>query len=512
MAQARQLLESAKETLGKLSRTQRFVLVGVTGLIFLSLLLVALFSSRGTEYDILWSDLSPQDAGAIVKELEKEGVPYKLEAGGTVIKVPKDSVYRLRLTFASMGLPASGVVGFESISANQLWSTDFERQVQYTRALQGEIVRTIKSMDPVEDARVHIVLPEPSVFVTQQKPATAAVMLKLRPMEELTKAQVKAIVNLVSSSVQGLSPENVTVVDSTGRLLSQDISGGGLEEGFSSLDSLEVTYQFERNLEKRLTNLLNPILGPGNVVCQVRAELNLDLVKRETVTYAQDPILRSTQEIQETFEGSGTPSGGPAGGLDVPSYVTPSSEESRYQRTETINNYEVSEVREATTVAPGTVKRLSVAVVLNRAEMDEDFRESIVQTVRMALGLDDARQDQISVINMPFSPGPFEEETAPAPVPIWQRRYFIYGAAVAAALLAGTIVLLLLRRRRLAKGKEMGVEEGLVPEAAPVEAAPAATPEMMALQRAREGVERLARTNPELVARMLRTWLVEDER
>ncbi len=512
MAQARRLLESVKEVLGKLSRIQRIVLVGVTALIFLSLLLVAIFGSRGTEYDILWSDLSSQDAGAIVKELEKEGVPYKLEAGGRVIKVPKDSVYRLRLTFASMGLPASGVVGFESISVNQLWSTDFERQVQYTRALQGEIVRTIKSMDPVEDARVHIVLPEPSVFVTQQKPATAAVMLKLRPMEELTKAQVKAIVKLVSSSVRGLSPENVTVVDSTGRLLSQDISGGALEEGFSSLDSLEITYQFERTLEKRLTNLLNPILGPGNVVCQVRAELNLDLVKRETVTYSQDqqPVLRSTQEVHETFQGSGTPSGGPAGGLDVPSYVTPGTQESQYQRTETIHNYEVSEVREATTVAPGTVKRLSVAVVLNKAEMDEDFRDSIVQTVTMALGLDPARQDQISVINMPFSSGPFEE--APAPVPIWQRTYVIYGAAVAAALVAGTVILLLLRRRRLAREKELEAEEVVAPETLPTEAAPAATPEMMALQRAREGVERLARTNPELVARILRTWLVEDER
>lgn len=503
-------MESVKEISGKLSRVQRMVLVGVTALIFLSLLLVAIFGSRGTEYDILWSDLSPQDAGAIVKELEKEGVPYKLEAGGKVIKVPKDSVYRLRLTFASMGLPASGVVGFESISSNQLWSTDFERQVQYTRALQGEIVRTIKSMDPVEDARVHIVLPEPSVFVTQQKPATAAVLLKLRPMEELTKAQVKAIVNLVSSSVRGLSPENVTVVDSTGRLLSQDISGGTLEEGFSSLDSLEITYEFERNLEKRLTNLLNPILGPGNVVCQVRAELNLDLVKRETVTYSQDPILRSTQEIRETFQGSGTPSGGPAGGLDVPSYVTPSAQESQYERTETIHNYEVSEVKEATTVAPGTVKRLSVAVVLNKAEMDEDFRDSIVQTVTMALGLDPARQDQISVINMPFSPSPFEQ--APAPVPVWQREYVIYGAAAAAAVVAGTVILLLLRRRRLAREKEVEGEEAITPGAAPTEAAPGATPEMMALQRAREGVERLARTNPELVARILRTWLAEDER
>lgn len=511
MAQARRLLESIREISGKLSRVQRMVIVGVTALIFISLLLVAIFGSRGTEYDVLWSDLSPQDAGAIVKELEKEGVPYKLEAGGRVIKVPKDSVYRLRLTFASMGLPSSGVVGFESISANQLWSTDFERQVQYTRALQGEIVRTIKSMDPVEDARVHIVLPEPSVFVTQQKPATAAVLLKLRPMEELTKAQVKAIIKLVSSSVRGLSPENVTVVDSTGRLLSQDISEGALEEGFSSLDSLEITYQFERNLEKRLTNLLGPILGPGNVVCQVRAELNLDLVKRETVTYSREPILRSTQEIRETFQGTGTPAGGPAGGLDVPSYVTPGAQESQYERTEIIHNYEVSEVKEATTIAPGTVKRLSVAVVVNRAEMDEDFRNSIIQTVTTALGLDPAKQDQISVINMPFNPSPFEQ--APAPVPVWQRReYVMYGAAVAAALVVGTVILLLLRRRRLAREKEEEGEEAVAHVGAPTEAAPGATPEMMALQRAREGVERLARTNPELVARILRTWLAEDER
>ncbi len=510
------LTKGVTDTWAKLGKAQRIIVVSAIALAVVLSSIMYVVGNRGAGYETLWSGLDTADAGAIVAELDRQSIPYKLEDGGTTIRVPAESVHRTRLSLAASGLPSSGIVGFESISGNSIWATDFERRVQYVRALSGELTRTVKSIAGVLEARVHIVLPEDTVFAADRTPATAAVLLKLRPMQELNASAVRGIMNLVASSVEGLSPDDVTVLDSSGRLLSQEYANENTLGGATTA-AYELTSSVERDLEKRLISMLSPVLGPGNVVCQVRANLNLDQSRTTEDAYITDPenpqgILRSTQQVTETYTGTGTPAGGTAGGLDVPTYASGTAGESSYQRTETTQNYEVTRRTTETMVNPGTVKNLSVAVMVNK-ELDEDQTAIISQSVSAALGLDPLRQDRISITGLLFDTSLIEElkgsETASAQ-PL--NRIYIYAAAVAAAIVIGTVVLMLVRRGR-SKSEPMP-ELAAVPAPFGEESSdePAFSPEVRSKQRMRDSVEKLARTNPESVATLVKTWLLEDER
>ena len=497
-----------KQTWSGLNKTQQRVVVLGGAVALVILIAVVMYSTRGPAYEILWSNLDPADAGTIVSELEKQNVPYELTDGGRTIRVPSDRVHRVRLSLATMGLPSSGIVGFEAVGSTGIWSTDFERRVQYIRALSGELTRTIKALSGIEDARVHIALPEDTVFVSQRQQPTASVLVKTRPGLELTADSVRGIVNLVSRAVEGLTPENVTVVDASGKLLSRDVAYGKGEDDLSMSSVLELTFATERELENRLLGLLAPVLGPGNVVCQVRAELNMDQIKITDTTYESEPpgVLRSSQETSEMYQGTGTPPGGQAGALDVPSYSFAGQGESQYQRTEVLRNYEVNERVTETLITPGTIEKLSVAVVVNK-NLNEAERDLITETVTAALGLDPSRQDQISVTGMVFDTTLaqiFDETPATEGFP----RIYIYAIAVAAALVVGTVILIIARRRREAEMAGVLEEE----PALALESAPAISPELIARQRSRENVERLARTNPQLVATLIKSWLLEDEK
>lgn len=489
-----------------LNKTQKAMVVSGILLAFAVSLTMIVISSRGASYEVLWSNLDPLDGGAIVAELERQSVPYKLSGTGTIM-VPADQVHRTRLTLASQGLPASGVVGFESMSTKGVFATDFERRVQYVRALSGELARTIKSISGVEDARVHIVLPESSLFASQKQPATAAVLVKLRPMMELSVSSVSGVVNLVASSVEGLSPKEVTVIDSQGRLLSQDYDS--LFPGGESLQAsgalFDLTTRVERELEGRLVSLLSPVMGAGNVACQVRATLNTDQVKVTTTSYSTEPegILRSVQETREAYSGTGTPPGGSAGGLDVPTYTASGTGESNYTRSESIMNYEVDQETRETIVMPGSIKSLSVAVILNR-NLDEEERSVISETVSAALGLDPLRQDRISVTGILFDTSLAQRlDQVLAPDSEMPGRWYVYALAVGAALVLGTFIIFLLRRNRRVEEEPQGLP--------PLEQEVIISPEILARQRSRETVERMASSDPQSVASLVKFWLMEDE-
>ncbi|MBP8613401.1 MAG: flagellar M-ring protein FliF [Firmicutes bacterium] len=492
-----------------LKKPQRTVVILSGAVVLILLMILVITSAKGPDYETLWSNLDPTDAGQIVNELEKQGIPYKLTDGGRTIKVPAEQVYKTRLSLATIGLPSSGIVGFESMGSSGIWSTDFERQVQYVRALSGELTRTIKAITGIEDARVHIVLPDPSVFINENKTATAAVLVKTMPGYELSSSSVRGIVNLVSSSVEGLTPSNVTVVDASGKLLSQQSGYDYASNGELPPNSvLELTSNTERELEQRLLSLLTPVLGPGNVVCQVRAELNMDQVKITDTEYTSEPpgILRSSQETTEIYQGTGSVVGGAAGGLDVPSYVTPGEGETQYQHTDIVENFEVNQRTTETIVTPGAIKRLSVAVVVNK-NLEEDLKDSIVETVSAALGLDSSRQDQISVTGVFFDTTLADAiGNVLAPEEAFPRTY-IYAAVAGVVVVLGIAIFLMVRRR---KRKDEEVELP-IPDIF-VEDIPAIPPEALARQRSRENVERLAKTNPEVVATLIKSWLLEDER
>lgn len=502
-----QLTKGIRDTWSKLGKTPRLVVLSSVAVVFVASVLALISTARGNQYETLWSNLDLQDAGAIVSELEKQGIPYQLADGGRTVKVPAEEVHNTRLSLATQGLPSSGIVGFESIQGNSIWATDFERKVQYTRALSGELTRTVKSISGVRDARVHIVIPENTVFAALKTPATAAVLLDLVPGVELGSPTVRGIMNLVARSVEGLSPDDVTVMDTSGKLLSQDLRSDPFG-GEVSTAAFEMTSRVERELESRLMSTLTPVLGPGNVVCQVRAVLDLDQVRIVDDEYTSDPqgVLRSTQQVTESYQGTGTPVGGVAGGLDVPTYGTGGQGQSQYQRTETTTNYEVNRRTTETLVTPGTIKNLSVAVMVNK-ELDDDERSVIAEGVSAALGLDPLRQDRISVIGLPFDTSlvdAIQAGMAPATRPF--PRIYIYAIAVAAALILGTVILFLLRRRR-ARALETLPEPLLIAE----EEAPGLSPELLTRQQIREDIERMARVNPAGIAALLKTWLLEDE-
>lgn len=502
---------------------RRLILGGGLGaLVGLSILAAVL--SQGPRYAPVFSGLQARDASEIVQKLEAKKIPYRLADNGRAILVPEKDVYQVRLSLASEGLPRGGVVGFELMDQTKFGATEFDRRVNYQRALEGEITRTIMELTQVAEARVHIVLPEPSVFISQKKPATAAILLRLRPGAELVPDQVRGIVHLVSRSVEGLKPEDVTVVDDSGRILSNDLQLDGTNpNGVKTGNNLDLQQRFQRELEVGLQSLLEQVLGRGNVVTRVKAELNFDekTVEKNLFEPAPDQqkLLRSVQELQETFKGSGSPPGGSANST-VPVYPTGSNATSSdYQKTQSTRNYEVNETREKTVVAQGTLKRLSVAVVVNK-DLTPQEQESITKLVSSAIGLDQSRQDQITVTGMAFNNALLEALKAPSPaaaaptpwrLPKVSPVYMAAGAGVILLLLFLPLLVMARRRRRERKQREevaqllqdqlaaAAKEEGKPPEA--VESP---------RDRLREEIERLVKQNPEGVAQVVKAWLAEE--
>lgn len=415
------LLEVIKEW----SLARKLSLAGV-GLVSALLFAAIIMQSRVADYSLLFANLPGRDASMVVEWLKEHKVPYRLEDGGKDIMVPADKVYEARLELAGAGL-AEGGVGFEIFDRQSFGLTDFAQKVNYRRALQGELMRTISSLAPVETARVHLALPEKRLFRDQQKPATASVIVKLYSGRHLSESQLQGIVHLVAGSVEGLDAENVTVVDSTGKVLSK--SRGDELTGPMTPGMLEYQQAVERRLEERAQSMLDRALGAGNSMVRVTAELNFD--QRERVEQAVDPngaVVVSEQSNNErgaTETASGVP--GVASNLQATQptvTATPSS-----QSQETVN-YEMSRVTSKLIESVGTIKNLSVSVlVADKVEpgaegakpqatpRDTAELQEIEKMVRSALGLNDNRGDVLSVVSMPFETG-FADEPLPAPSPI----------------------------------------------------------------------------------------------
>ena len=482
-------------------------------------------SAKGPAYEVLFSNLKLKDSADIVTWLEGQKVPYKLGGSGETILVPKDQVYKVRLQLASQGLPKGGSVGFELLDQSKVTSTDFERRTNYLRALQGELARTITEIEGVEEARVHVALPEESVFITKSKPASAAVFVKLRPGVQLSKEQVSGIIHLVSKSVQDLSPENVVVVDYTGTVLQGKEVDQASSEATPST-ALQIKREFEKTLEDGIRSMLERVVGAGNVAVRVNAELNLD---KATVTRAmfspvvdQEGIARSIHQLQETFRGTGSVPGGPAGTpSNIPGFQgVGSPQQSEYTKNEITRNYEINEVREQVSVAPGTVKRLSVAVLLNK-ELDANQAKDVETLVSAAIGFDAARRDQVSVVGMPFDTSladmlKQQQETKQPAVGLAKLPKWALPAGAGSLGALAFLLLMLARRRKHAPQVQTPAEGVPLTEQVPVEVptgvkAEPPEPETES-EKLKKEIEELARTHPETVAQLLRGWLSEERR
>lgn len=478
-------------------------------------------------YAPLFTKLDQRDAAAVVEKLKEMKIPYRLADEGSTILVPKDKVYETRLTLAGAGVLKSQGLGFELFDQNKLGMTDFERHVNYQRALQEELRRTILSLDEVEDARVHLVLPQPSVFVQERQPPSASVVLKLKPFAQLEPAQVQGIMQLVAASVEGLKPENVHIIDTQGRVLSAGLAEGAqLPGGVEQQKQQELERAVERDLEQRITGLLTSILGPGQAVAMVNVELDFNQQEVTRREWGKQGALRSEQVKNE--QGTGSVAGGPTGDAnrEVPVYtgVTPGA--SNYNKSETTRNYELDEIQTRIVYAPGQIKRISTSVAVN-GPLDPPREEQIRQIVASAVGYQPARGDQITVLSLAFDDTlrrQAEAEMQAAEEAARRRQRIQLYAALAGAGL-GLILLLvfwLIRRRRAVPAVEGWPEVGVPAQALPVEGVePGEAMEEVAVseeERRREQERRakqerlreIVRQHPEDVAQLIKAWLSEE--
>ncbi|MDA8387927.1 MAG: flagellar basal-body MS-ring/collar protein FliF [Nitrospiraceae bacterium] len=376
------------------------------------------------DYELLYSNLTNQDAGLIMQKLDADKIPYKATAEG--LMVPADKVDLLRLKLAAQGLPQSGGVGFEIFDKNNLGTTNFVQRIDYKRALQGELARTIMAISGIELCRVQLVIPDNSDFVTgTQGKATASVLLKLVPGISLSRGQVQGIVHLVASSVEGLDPAHVSVVDSRGYILNapQD-PNTVLTDG-----QLDYERMVERQLEKRVAGILEPVVGPDNV--KVRVAADIDFTKVDKVEQLYDPnsqVARSEQTMDEKSTTS-APSGIPGTASNLPGKppVPQSSSTSMSEKKNDIVNYEIDKTTSHIENATGVVRRLSVVALVDGTyktvkgkttyipRSGQDLKQ-FADMVRQAVGFSAARGDQVKVVNMPFSTE-IQQELAAAPKP-----------------------------------------------------------------------------------------------
>ena len=499
MADLNETLRNLQERFSTLPLTQKLLILGVPA-VFFSLIVTVLIYSLQPDYAILYGDLSPEDMNAVLTELDKEGISYKVGRDGRSILVPEDKVRDVRLKLAAKGIPNKGVIGYELFDKSTIGLSEFQQRVNFKRAIEGELVRTILRFRNIEDARVHIALPEKSIFLREEKEPSASVFLKLKPGAEIRPEQVKAIRNLVAASVESLKPENVVVIDDRGRNLT-----AMLEEGEEvSARQLKIKREIEKDMERKIQTALEEALGYGNVKVRVSVELDFSKVQRKEEIY--DPDMTAVVSEQKKKERTtGVPVGGvPGAAANIPpgTGAVAGQTGTITERKETITNYEVSK-KEIVSVDPTLrIKRLSIGVIVNK-DLKGISEDSIRKIVSAAAGLDPKRGDTLSVVAIPFR----KPEVGPPPVPeipLWKKLLLpvLIGSVLTLLLLFG--LLRFLRRRPPAP----------VP-APPPEEVPAITGAEILRERAKElevvkTVVDVARKEPKKVAALIKTWLREE--
>ena len=501
---------------GNMGKKQRYIIMGSAALIFIAILSWSYWMGSRPDLVPLFTDMDVKDAGEVREKLKEMKITHEIGGNGTAILVPSKDVYRIRLDLASQGLPR-GSKGFEIFDQNKFGTTDFQNKVFLLQALQGELTKTIEQMAEVEKARVHIVLPEDSLYKKNEKLATASIMLKLRASSKLSREQIKGIVNLAAHSIQGLKSENVTVVDNYGNVLNDPADSTGLA-GAGTLTQIEMTKKVQDDLQKNIQSLLEQVLGPGKSAARVSVELNFDqrTVDRQTFEPVTDDkgIIRSSQELNENYRGNSQAPGGPPGTTsNIPGYVTNNNNsQSNYEKKEVTRNYEINETKEKVVATPGSIKRLSVAVLID-GEVSRAQQDSIAKTVSSAIGLNSARGDAISVESIPFSTEladknrkEEQEYQKQQSQSLWLK---IGLAAIAIFALIYFIRMFIARRRQQEDDIDLQMMEAAQSENTPHKSKELTQQEKEQIEQ-RELVEKFAKSKPEDVAQLIKTWLADE--
>ncbi|QGU11456.1 flagellar basal body M-ring protein FliF [Leclercia sp. J807] len=448
----------------------------VAGAAAIAIVVAMVLWAKQPDYRTLFSNLSDQDGGAIVTQLTQMNVPYRFADNGGALEVPADKVHELRLRLAQQGLPKGGAVGFELLDQEKFGISQFSEQVNYQRALEGELARTIETLGPLKSARVHLAMPKPTLFVREQKAPSASVTVNLQPGRALDEGQISAVVHLVSSAVAGLPPGNVTLVDQTGRLLTKSNTGD------RDLNDAQLKYatDVENRIQSRIEAILGPIVGTTNVHAQVTAQIDFSDKEQTEEQYrpngdAAQAVMRSRQ-VNENLQVGGPFPGGVPGALSnqpAPANTAPINAPAQNQqngqqanqqqtaaaansgpRTSSRNettNYEVDRTIRHTKMNTGDVQRLSVAVVVNYKTLPDgkplpltaEQMKQIENLTREAMGYSEKRGDTLNVVNSPFS----AVDDNSGELPFWKTQSFIAQMMDAGRWLLVVIVAWLLWRK-----------------------------------------------------------------
>lgn len=539
------------QRLSSLDRAQRMRLgVGVALLVAIAIAAVVL--GRQPDYRVLFAGLNDKDGGAIVAQLTTMNVPYKYAEGGGAILIPSEKVHDVRLRLATQGLPRGSVAGFELMEANRFGMTQFQERLNFQRGLEGELTRSIQALSSVQSARVHLALPNQNGFFREQQKPSASVLVSLHPGRILDRAQLAGIVHLVASSVPELAPSAVSVLDDTGKLLSQSPDGSSP----NGVDAQQLLYvqQIEQQLTRRIQEILEPVVGRNNVKAQVSAELDFSRTESTSEQFRpnQTPDAKAVRS-QQMLETSGmaqktatgvpgavanqppAPSAAPINGANpAPQAGTQQGTEESSSKRESTTNYEVDKTVRVTRGNNWAIKRLNAAVVVNYQSLEEKGKpvtkaltpeqlEQMKALVRETIGFNSERGDSVNLMNTPFQ----VEAATSNDIPLWKQPEVVDIAKSFAwpvgALLFGAMVLLGLVRPAL-KGKspeetkvraipmaggQLDAIEGDQPDR-PALPSPGkkdenvvATPEQVRLEEARV----LAKENPVAVANILKSWV-----
>lgn len=497
-----QFLTQARDLWAKLSQNQKFAMVGVSFATIIGMIVLLVWVQR-PKYEVLYSRLGADDADNIVMQLDADKVPYKLEQNGTAILVPSQKVPETRLQLAGKGLPRMGGVGYEIFDKVNIGVTDFVQKINYRRALEGELTRSIETLTDVDKARVHIVIPEERLFTEDQKKPSASVMLKLKPSAKLDEKQIMGMTHLISSSVEGLEPENITIVDSYGNMLSTIQAVDPMVK--LTAHQLELRQRTEDYLTKKVQTLLNGVLGHGNSIVRVSAEVDFRRVDQSIRTFDPNNTVVRGEQRQES--------------------VTTQQEGGSTTQESTITNFEINETMEHVVQESGNIRRLTVAVFVNHAMVppapgqpgspqpaprSQQELDNIREIVQNSVGFDIIRGDQVAINQFNFDTSQIDEERRRLEES--ERREFWYSVAQKLLLVISILIFVLFARSLLRSLKILppkeAAEEG-IEAAVPIEEEISIEAQKRA--QIQEQVMIFAKEKPANVAKLLKTWMVEEE-
>lgn len=529
------------------NRQVRTLAFAALGILVATLAALGLFYvAHRPSYEVLFSNLSAEDAASVTQRLKDDKVPYQLSSDGKTVFVPSSNLSDERVSIAGSNVIKNGTVGYELFDRTNFGMTEFQEKIDKTRAVEGELTRTIEGLDPVQAARVHIATPENGLYSSTQQPTTASVAITTKAGMELSSTQVQGITMLVSRAVEGLKPEDVTIVNQDGRVLvaaNSDAAGAPNAINLTQ-EQLLSKQRYETSLQQSIQSMLDQTLGPKRAVARVSTKMNFDATTTETKTYAPQGTVVSQQSERESYNG-GQPNRALAAGVpgttsNIPTYQGLQSNQSsgKYNKSKTTTNYNVSESESKHIDAPGKVESTSVAVLVNGAapagsaaqpqtyQLTPANIAQIRNVVIAAAGLNLQSGDQVSVEAMPFNPALDTTQTANRTattmlgVPLW-ALLAIGGVGVLGLL--GFVLSRSRGRRGAGRLPEMELpsfdsslaeelppfEEHPMLDGAPGIAAPIRSAADLTREQMIEYVTTVAQENPDSIAKLVKLWLAE---